>query len=70
MAFFHDPVEPHVIEHLRRSVSMLAPGQLATIDRERVLALLAELQRLQHEHRAVAAELRGMADRLSADATH
>ena len=64
MAFFNDPVEPHVIEHLRRSVTMLAPGQAAGLERERVLMLLEELQRLQHEHRAVAAQLRTIADRL------
>ncbi|HET9691775.1 MAG TPA: hypothetical protein VFP61_11520 [Acidimicrobiales bacterium] len=66
MAFFDDPLEPHVIEHLRRSVTMLAPGQAATIDRERVLVLIGELQRLQLEHRAVAAQLRAIAEGLGA----
>lgn len=32
---------------------MLNPGQAATIDREKALCLLAELQGLQHEHREV-----------------
>ncbi|MGI8753899.1 MAG: hypothetical protein ACR2MN_16615 [Acidimicrobiales bacterium] len=43
---------------------MLRPGQTASIDRERAMALLAELQRLQHEHRQVIAQLRGLLGRL------
>ncbi|MGI8752442.1 MAG: hypothetical protein ACR2MN_09050 [Acidimicrobiales bacterium] len=64
MALFDDPIEPHSVESLRRSIAMLRPGQAATIDRERAMALLAELQRLQHEHREVVAQLRGLVARL------
>lgn len=60
MALFDDPIEPHSVENLRRSIAMLTPGQAAPIDRERALRLLAELQRLQHEHRIVVAQLRGL----------
>ncbi len=65
MAFFDDPMEPHVIEHLRRSITMLSPGQAATIDRDRALLVIEELQRLQREQRAVAAQLRVIAGRLA-----
>jgi hypothetical protein len=64
VAFFDDPIEPHNVERLRRSIAMLTPGQAATIDREKALRLLAELQRLQHEHREVVAQLRGLLQRL------
>ncbi len=60
MTLFDDPIEPHSVEQLRRSIAMLTPGAAATIDRERAMALLAELQRLQHEHRQVVAQLRGL----------
>jgi hypothetical protein len=60
MALFDDPLEPHSVERLRRSVAMLNAGQVATIDREKALRLLAELQRLQHECREVVAHLRAM----------
>jgi hypothetical protein len=64
MPLFDDPTDPHVIEGLRRSLTMLAPGQAAPIDRDRALVLIEELQRLQAEHRAAAVELRSVVDRL------
>lgn len=64
MALFDDPIEPHSVESLRRSIAMLRPGQAATIDRERAMALLAELQRLQHEHRHVVGQLRSLLGQL------
>ncbi|MDQ6836934.1 MAG: hypothetical protein M3137_00970 [Actinomycetota bacterium] len=42
------------------SIAMLTPGQAATIDRERALRSLGELQRLQHEHWEIVAHLRAM----------
>ncbi|MDQ6840552.1 MAG: hypothetical protein M3137_20010 [Actinomycetota bacterium] len=65
MALFDDPIEPHSVENLRRSIAMLSPGQAATIDRDKALVLLGELQRLQHEHRQVIAQLQGLLNRLS-----
>ncbi|MGI8753342.1 MAG: hypothetical protein ACR2MN_13700 [Acidimicrobiales bacterium] len=65
MALFDDPIEPHSVESLRRSIAMLRPGQAATIDRvAAVMALLAELQRLQHENRHVVAQLRSLLGQL------
>lgn len=64
MVSFDDPVEPHSVERLRRSIAMLRPGQAASIDRDRAMSLLAELQRLQLEHRDVVAQLRGLLGRL------
>lgn len=66
MAIFDDPLEPHVVEHLRRSITMLSPGQPATIDRDRVLVLIEELQRLRQTLRTAAADLRGLAGQLEA----
>lgn len=60
MALFDNPTDPHVIENLRRSITMLSPGQAATIERDRALVLLEELQRLQQEHRLVASQLRAL----------
>jgi len=39
------------LEQYRRSVAMLSPRYPAAIDREAALALLEELQRLQHADR-------------------
>lgn len=64
MVLFEDPAEPHSIESLRRSIAMLSTGQAASIDRDRAIRLLEELQRLQHEHREVVAQLRGLLGRL------
>jgi FtsZ-binding cell division protein ZapB len=66
MGLYDDPIEPHSVEALRRSIAMLAPGQSASMDRTRALALLAELQRLQHEHRYVVNQLRVLLGRLEA----
>jgi len=66
MGILDDPISPHGIENLRRSVAMLGPGQAAPIDRERALRLLEELQRLQHQHRDVVGQLRGLLGRLEA----
>lgn len=66
MAIFDaDPLEPHAVENLRRSICMLSTGQPATIDRERALALLDELARLRSERREVAAQLGGLLHRLT-----
>ena len=46
-----DPFEPHDLERLRRSISMLTPGQPAGLDRERAVRILDELQRLQRSDR-------------------
>ena len=46
-----DPLDPHVLENLRRSIVMLTPGQPAGLDRERAVQLLDELQRLQRSDR-------------------
>jgi hypothetical protein len=40
-------LEPHELENLRRSIVILRPGQAATLDRDRAVRLLEELQRLQ-----------------------
>ena len=66
MALFDDPLEPHSVENLRRSIAMLTPGQSASIDRDKALQLLAELQRLQHEHRDVVARLRALLRQMEA----
>jgi hypothetical protein len=60
MALFDDPIEPHAVENLRRSIVMLSPGQAARIDRDKAILLLEELQRLQHERREVVAQLQGL----------
>jgi hypothetical protein len=64
VGIFDDPINPYAIESLRRSVAMLTPGEDARIERDRALNLLEELQRLQEQHRTVAAELRTMLQRL------
>lgn len=64
MGILDDPIDEHGIENLRRSIAMLAAGQPAPIDRERALALLDELQRLQATQRAVVGDLRAVLDRL------
>jgi hypothetical protein len=64
MGILDDPADPSAVENLRRSIAMLRPGQAASIDRDRALALLESLQSLQHQHEHVIAELRGMLDRL------
>lgn len=55
---------PEAVEQLRRSIAMLTVGQVASIDRDRALRLLEELQRLQSEHRMVTTQLHGLLDRL------
>jgi hypothetical protein len=64
MGILDDPLNPHAVENLRRSIAMLPPGQEAHIDRDRALNLLEELKRLQAQHIAVASELRGILDHL------
>ncbi len=64
MALFENPTDPHVVENLRRSITMLAPGQPASIERDRALVLLEELQRLQQEQRVVATQLRALVARI------
>ena len=66
MGIYDDPIEPHSVEALRRSIAMLAPGQVASLERTRALALLSELQRLQHEHRHIVTQLRVLLGRLDA----
>jgi hypothetical protein len=64
MGLLDDPLDRHALENLRRSVVMLAPGQKASLDRDRALAILDELVRLQSEQRALAGDLRTILDRL------
>jgi hypothetical protein len=56
-----DDLEPHELENLRRSIVMLRPGQAASLDRDRAVRLLDELQRLQasdRRYRQLVARLR------------
>ncbi len=46
-----EPLTPESLERLRRSVVMLTPRYAAALDREAALAVLEELQRLQHADR-------------------
>jgi hypothetical protein len=64
MGILDDPTNPFAIESLRRSIVMTPDGQHPPIDRDRALALLEELQRLQEERKAVAVELRAVLSRL------
>jgi hypothetical protein len=66
MGLLDNPLDRHAVENLRRSIAMLATGQVATLERDRALRLLEELQRLQHEHQVVAAQLHAVLDRLEA----
>ena len=54
-----------MLENLRRSIVVLTPGQPAGLDRERAVALLDELQRLQRtdrRYRQLVDQLRGLLD--------
>jgi hypothetical protein len=65
-----DPLEPHNLERLRRSIAMLTPGRPAGLDRERAIQLLDELQRLQRSdrrYRQTVDQLRGILDGLGLD---
>jgi hypothetical protein len=64
MGILDDPTDPHAIENLRRSIVMLNPGQTASIDRDRAVRLLEELQRLRAERRLIAAQLTDIVVRL------
>jgi hypothetical protein len=66
MGILDDPTDPHAIENLRRSIVMLRPGQTASIDRDRAVRLLEELQRLRAEQRLIAAQLTEIIARLDA----
>jgi len=55
---------PEMVENLRRSIVMLGVGQVANLDRERALQLVAELQRLQADHKVVVGQLRELLQRL------
>ena len=57
-----EPLNPHELERLRRSIAMLGPGQVAGIKREQAMALLAETQRLQRPMAEVMARLRAIVD--------
>jgi hypothetical protein len=46
-----DLLEPHNLENLRRSLAMLEPGRRDGLDRDKALAVIAELQRLQRRDR-------------------
>jgi hypothetical protein len=46
-----DLFDPHNLENLRRSVSMLPPGRHDGLDRDRAVQIIAELQRLQRQDR-------------------
>ena len=64
MALFDDPLNPHALEILRRSIVMLPSGQAAAVDRDQAVRLLEELQRLRHQHAEIVAQLRGLLGRL------
>jgi hypothetical protein len=64
MGILDDPLDPHALEQLQRSVVMLTPGQSAGIERNRALVLLGELRRLQDQQRAVARDLKVLLDQL------
>jgi hypothetical protein len=66
MGILDNPTDPHAIENLRRSIVMLNPGQTASIDRDRAVRLLEELQRLRAEQRLIAAQLTEIVARLDA----
>jgi len=60
-----DDLEPHELENLRRSIVMLRPGQAASLDRDRAVRLLEELQRLQasdRRFRELVEQLRALLD--------
>jgi hypothetical protein len=60
-----DDLQPHNLEQLRRSIAMLTPGQKASLDRERAVRILEELQRLQpiyRRYRETVAQLRAILD--------
>ena len=42
---------PTTLENLRRSIAMLPPGRRDGLDRDKALAVIAELQRLQRKDR-------------------
>jgi hypothetical protein len=46
-----DGLEPHRLEQLRRSIVMLPPGRRDGLDRDRAIAIIEELQRLQRSDR-------------------
>jgi hypothetical protein len=64
MGILDDPLDPHALENLRRSLVMSPAGQDIPIERDRAIALLEELGRLQEQRRAVAGDLRAVLDRL------
>jgi hypothetical protein len=53
---------PHELENLRRSLAMLAPGTVASLSGEDVMALITELVELQARLERLRAELRRLAD--------
>ena len=64
MGILDDPLNPHALEQLHRSIVMLTPGQSAGIERNRALVLVGELRRLQDQQRIVAGDLEVILDRL------
>ena len=65
-----DLLEPHNLERLRRSIAMLEPGRRDGLDRDKALAVIAELQRLQRQdrrYRELVAQLRALLE--AADVT-
>jgi hypothetical protein len=69
MAAFDDLLAPHTLETIRRGL-VLEPEKPPAIGRDRVLALIEELERLRHEQAQVAGELRGLLNRLEARQRH
>jgi hypothetical protein len=60
-----DPIDPHELERLRRSIAMLRPDQPAGMKREEATRILEELQRLQRSdrrHSELVARLRAVLD--------
>jgi hypothetical protein len=61
-----DLVEPHNLENLRRSITMLQPGRRDGLNREKALQIIAELQRLQRQDRRYRQLVEQLRDILSA----
>jgi hypothetical protein len=56
-------IAQHEVAQLRQTVAMLQPGSMATIRREEVLRLVAEVQRLQNDLTDLTSGLRTLLDR-------
>ena len=61
---------PELVEQLGRAISMVNSNQMASLERDRALALLEESQRLQHEHRLVVTQPEYLLNRLHHPSGH